>query len=215
MLKYEDFLENFGIQADVEIKPTVLKEIFHKLHEIGVVVILQDIKLDNRERAYITNQSISAQLTKCIYNLNELSETYLGNLFEASVVCYEYMQHVFYRNSPFKMYYAETQKSDLEIDFILCDNRKAYLFECKLNDNNDMKLNDTASILQDGVRNLLGDRELSGRYVIYQGRDKCIEQNGCAVVCTNNWDIEFEEFSKHVEKLKNNKSRESSFEFER
>jgi hypothetical protein len=100
------------------------------------------------------------------------------------------------------MYYAETRKSDLEIDFIICDKRKAYLFECKLNNNDDLKLNDTASILQDKVRNLLGDRELAGRYVIYQGHDKLIEQKGCTVICTNNWDINFENFEKDVEKLK-------------
>ena len=61
-------------------------------------------------------------------------------------------------------------------------------------------LNDIA-ILQDRLRNLLGDRELAGRFVIYQGHDKCIEQKGCKVVCTNNWDIDFENFQNYVEKL--------------
>jgi predicted AAA+ superfamily ATPase len=200
-LAYEDFLENFGIRSDIEIRPALLKEIFHELHEIGVVVILDDIRQKGRTRAYITNQTISAQMTKCIYGLDELPESYLGNLFEASVACYEYMQHVFEKNSPFRMYYAETRKSDLEIDFILCDQRKAYLFECKLNDNDDMKLNDTASILQDSVENLLGDRELAGRYVIYQGREKCIRQQGHTVICTSDWDIGFEDFKKHVKRL--------------
>lgn len=193
ILKYEDFLENFGIRTDVEIKSNVLKEIFHKLEEIGVVVVLGDIKLNNRERAYITNQSISALLTECIYDMDKLLESYWGELFEASVVCYEYMQYVFPKNSPFKMYYAETGESDSEIVFILCDNRKAYLFECKLSANNNMQLNDSVSILQDRVRNLLGDRELAGRYVFYQGQDKCIEQNKQVVVYTNNWDIDFED----------------------
>jgi hypothetical protein len=200
-LIYEDFLENFGIRTDIEINSAVLKEIFYKLKEIGVVVILDDIKHSGRERAYITNQTISAQLTKCIYELDNLSETYIGNLYEASVVCYEYMQYAFNKNSPFEMYYAETRKSDLEIDFIICDKRKAYLFECKLNDNDNLQLNDTASILQDKVRNLLGDRELAGRYVIYQGHDKLLEQKGCSVICTNNWDINFEDFEKYVEKF--------------
>lgn len=66
----------------------------------------------------------------------------------------------------------------------------------------DFKLNDTASILQDEVRQLLGDRDLSGRYIIYQGQDKCIEQAGCTVVCTNDWDIDFEDFEKNVKLLK-------------
>lgn len=201
-LTYADFLENFGIHPNIKIKPIVLREIFHKLNEIGVVITLEDISLKNRERAYITNQTISAQLTKCIYELDNLSETYLGNLYEASVVCYEYMQYVSDKNSPFKMYYAETRKSDLEIDFILCDNRRAYLFECKLNDNDNLKLNDTASILQDRVRNLLGDKELSGRYVIYQGKEKYIEQQDCIVICTSNWNIDFEDFEKHIARLK-------------
>jgi hypothetical protein len=68
-LAYQDFLENFGIRTDIEIKSTVFKEIFHKLKEIGVVVILDDIKRGGRERAYITNQTISAQLTNVFMSL--------------------------------------------------------------------------------------------------------------------------------------------------
>lgn len=200
-LAYEELLENFGIRSDVQIKRSVLKEIFYKLKEIGVVVILDDIKLNNRERAYITNQTISAQLTKYIYELDELPETYMGDLFEASVVCYEYMQYVFDVDSPYKIFYAETRKSDLEIDFILCDKRKAYLFECKLNNNDDIQLNDTASILQNRVVDFLGDRDLGGRYLIYQGKEKCIEKNGCTVVCTNNWDVDFEHFDRNIERI--------------
>lgn len=90
-LAYEDYLENFGIRTDIEIKPNILKEIFNKLKEIGVVIVFEDIKLKKRKRAYITNQTISAQLTKCIYELDEIPETYIDNLFEASVVCYQYM----------------------------------------------------------------------------------------------------------------------------
>ena len=202
VLSYDDFLENFGIQTSIEIKPTILKEIFHKLKEIGVVVILEDIKLKNRERAYITNQTISALMTKCIYEIEKLPESYIGDLYEASVVCYEYMQYAFNNNSPYEIFYAETRKSDLEIDFILCDKRKAFLFECKLNDNSNMELNDTASILQDRVKNLLGDRELSGRYVIYQGKEKLIERKECTIVCTNNWNIDFEDFDIHIDRLK-------------
>lgn len=210
-LIYEDYLENFGIRTDIEIDTNVLKEIFNKLKEIGVIFVLNDIKLRDRFRAYITNQTISAQLTKCIYDLNEIPETYIGNLFEASVVCYQYMQYIYNKNNnPFKMYYAETRKSNIEIDFILCDNRKAYLFECKLNDNDDMKLNDTASILQDSVENLLGDREVGGRYVIYQGKEKYIEQKGCTIICTNNWDIDFENFEKHIKRLTQDEERVSN-----
>lgn len=207
-MAYEELLENFGIRSDVQIKRSVLKEIFYKLKEIGVVVILDDIKLNNRERAYITNQTISAQLTKYIYELDELPETYMGDLFEASVVCYEYMQYVFDVDSPYKIFYAETRKSDLEIDFILCDKRKAYLFECKLNNNDDIQLNDTASILQNRVVDFLGDRDLGGRYLIYQGKEKCIEKNGCTVVCTNNWDVDFEHFDRNIERIIGKKKKE-------
>ncbi len=202
-LAYADFLENFGIRTDIEIKQNVLREIFYKLNEIGVVVVLNNIAYNNRERAYITNQTISAQLTKCVYEVNELPETYIGDLFEASVVCHAYMQYAYDKNSPFEMYYAETKRSTLEIDFILCDKRKAYLFECKLNDNSNMKLNNTASILQDSVSDLLGDREAAGRYVIYQGKEKAVKQKDCTVVFTNNWDIDFSDFSRHIERLKN------------
>ena len=209
-IAYADYLENFGVKIDVEIRPQILNEIFNELNEIGVVDVLSDIQLSGRRRAYITNQTISAQMTKCIYDLNELPERYLGDLFEASVVCHEYNQYISDINSPYEMYYAEDRKSSYEIDFVLCDKRKAYLFECKLNNNDNMRLNDTASILKDEIKNKLGDRDLAGRYVIYQGKDKYQRINDCDIVYTNNWDIDFESFDKYVNKLKTPLSREEN-----
>ena len=200
-LYYQDFLEDFGIDPSIEIPKNVLNEIFNKLKDIGVIVELEDIKISSHKRAYITNQSISAQLVKCIYELEELPETYLGDLYEASVVCYEYMELSHRDNSVYEMYFAETWKSDCEIDFILCDSRSAYLFDCKLSDNDNFRLNDTASLVSSKIENLLGDRDLKGRYVIYQGINKYIRINGKDVICTNNWDIAFEKFNEYLQRF--------------
>lgn len=208
-LIYEDYLENFGIDTGITIPPNVLNEMFGKLKEIGVVVQLEDMQIPNRKRAYITNQSISAQLTKCIYELDELPERYLGDLYEATVVCYEYMEYVHNCNSPYKMYYIEGRKSDYEIDFVLCDSRRAYLFDCKLNNNDNIRINDSASIVKDIIPNLLGDRDLCGRYIIYQGNEKWTSANGKDLICTNNWNVNFEEFEKQLEILKHGEVEET------
>ena len=142
--------------------------------------------------------------------MNELPENYLGNLYEATVVCHEYMEHVYEKNSPYEMFYAETRKSDCEIDFILCDDRRAFLFDCKMNDNDDITVKDTASIVSDKVSNLLGDRYLCGRYIIYQGKEKWTEANGRDLVCTSNWDIDFANFQTHLLSLKDVSTQDSS-----
>jgi hypothetical protein len=62
-----------------------------------------------------------------------------------------------------------------------------------------MVLPDSASIVKDIIPNLLGDRDILGRFVIYQGKDKVLTANGMELYCTNNWDVPFERFQRLIE----------------
>ncbi len=204
-LSYEEYLENFGIDPSKQLDNTMLKEIARKLSEIDVVVTLQDMRIKGHERTYITNQAISYQMTKCIFNLDELDDRYIGHLYEASVVCREYMKYI--KEPERSMYemgflFGRKQGIDYELDFILYDHDNAYIFECKYSDANEFKLRDGASIVKDIIPNLLGDREVAGRFVIYQGKDKIESSNGQQVFYTGNWDVEFEKFKEIVKQLK-------------
>jgi hypothetical protein len=94
------------------------------------------------------------------------------------------------------------QGKNYEIDFILYDDRSAYLFECKMSKNDDFTLSENASIIKDFLPNFLGDREVCGRYVIYQGKEKCENRNSYDIIYSNNWDVFSEDFEKKVEVLK-------------
>ena len=203
VLSYEEYLEDFGVNPSLVISPIVLKEITNKLQEIGVVVKIQDLRIKSQERAYITNQTISYQLTKTIFALDKLPNRYIGYLYEASVVCYQYMKMVYPLNSRYEMRFLHGRNfgTDYEIDFIILDDKNAYLFDCKYNDNNDIQIRDNSSLVKDIIPNLLGDYNICGRFVIYQGEEKLIEANGKKIICTNNWDIDFESFDKLVEKI--------------
>lgn len=204
-LSYEDFLEDFGINPGIVIPTSVLSEIASKLEEIGVVVKLNDLRLPGKSRSYITNQTISALLTKCIYALPDLPDRYLGHLYEASVVCNVYMKQVHRDNSPYQMSYLHGKKSgvDYEIDYILHDHSSACLFECKMSSNNDIRIADTASLVKEIIPNLLGDKDIVGRFVIFQGtKDKACRANGMDIICTNNWDIDPNCFEKYLKELK-------------
>ena len=206
ILSYEEYLENFGIDPSQKLNDIILKEVARKLEEIDVVVTLSDLRIKSHQRSYLTNQAISYQMTKCIYNLDSLDDRYIGHLFEASVVCREYMKYI--KEPEHSLYemsflFGRKMREDFELDFILSDKDKAFIFECKYSDEDNFKLRDGASIVKEIIPNLMGDREVAGRFVIYQGKDKMEQSNGINVIYTNNWDIEFERFQQIIKNFNN------------
>jgi predicted AAA+ superfamily ATPase len=203
-LSYEEYLEEFGIDPSLSIPLSVLREVAGELTNIGVVVVLDDLRRPNKQRSYITNQAITAQMTKCIYGVSKLDHAYIGHLYEASVVCNVYMKYLYKTDSFYKMNFLEgrTNQTDYEIDFILSNSDDAYLFECKYDDNSQMKISDKASIVKDIIPNLLGDKSVQGRFILYRGEEKCGTANGYDLVFTNDWSVKFSEFKKMLEELK-------------
>ena len=206
---FETYLNMFGVNTSIKVPASITNEIASKLQEIGVLVKLNDLRLPRKSRMYITNQSISYQMVKVIYNLDELSHSYLGHLYEASVVCNQYMQRVFgIINPSYQISYLEGRKKgqDYEIDFVLYDKKSAYLFDCKYSSNSDITVSETASIAKDIVGELLGERDICGRFIVYEGKNQVRQINGKTVVFVNDWNFNPEKFDEIVNKENKNKN---------
>lgn len=191
-LSFEEYLDDFGIKTDISIDKNTFNEISNVLESLQIAVKLEDIRIPNHTRIYIVNQALSYNLVKAIYQLDTVSDKYLGHLYEASVVCNFY----FNKPSVYDMYFLEGRKRgiDYEIDFILKDKTEAYIFECKYSKNDNFELSETASIAKDIIPNILGDCDVSGRIVIYQGNSKTGITNGKDIIYTNDWNIDYEHF---------------------
>lgn len=204
-ISYEEYLENFELDPSIIIPTSILSQISDKLAEIGVVIKLQDFRLPSHNRSYITNPTISAWLTKCIFEVEDLDERYLGHLYESAVVCYEYMKIVA-DSDRYKLGYMHGRRhsQEYEIDFIIYDDTSAYVFDCKLNDNSNAVISDKASIVKDVIENILSNKDIDikARYVIYQGKEKYYNANNKDIIFTNDWDIDFTDFERQVIALK-------------
>lgn len=204
-IDYEEFLERFGVDSSLKIDTFVLKEVSRKLSDIGVTVVLNDLRIQSHTRAYLTNQALSYQMVKAISGIDgELDPAFMGHLFEAAVVCNVYMTKIYGLNNPsYEMSFLQGRSADqeYEIDYILSNDKNAYIFECKYNSNSNMNISDKASIVKDIIPNLLGDIDVSGRYVIYRGKDKVGNYNNKDVIFSSNWNLKFENFDDYVEKF--------------
>ena len=204
-LDYEEFLERFGVDTSLQIDDALKKEVSRKLSDIGVTVVLNDLRVKGRTRAYLTNQALSCQMVKAIAEIDgDLDAAYMGHLYEAAVVCNVYMNKIYGLDNPaYNMSFLDGRKAgqDYEIDFILSNDENAYIFECKYSSNDKFNISDKASIVKDIIPNLLGDRSVAGRYVIYRGQNKVGNYNDKDVVFTNNWNLRFDKFDDYVEKF--------------
>lgn len=204
-LSYEEFLDNFGIKTDIIMDKGVFNEVAAQLEELRIIVKIEDLRLPKHYRTYITNQALTCKLIECIYGENIMNTSHKGFIYEASVVCDAY----FHKNPSCTIKYLEGRKNgiDYEIDFILIENKEAYLFECKHSNSNTYLLNENASLVKDIIPNLLGSKDIDvlGRFVVYQGEEKYQDINGFDVVYINDWDIitkNYRDFDSIVKKLK-------------
>lgn len=193
-LSYEEYLEDFGIRTDIKLDDFVFKNVSDILESLQIAIKIRDLRINSHTRTYIVNQAISYQLVKAIYKLDTVSDKYLGHLYEASVVCNFYLS----KPAVYNMYFLEGRKKgiDYELDFILKEKKTAYVFECKYSKNDEFQLSETASIAKDIIPNLLGDCDISGRFVIYQGKEKTGLTNNKDIIYTSDWDINYEDFDR-------------------
>lgn len=181
---YEEFLEDFDIDPSIVIRQQDFDEIADIMANAGIIVKVENLRLRGRYRTYVVNPSITYQLVKCIYDLQELPSAMFGWLYESSCVCWL----ATLTSDDLKTGYLEGRKSgeDFEIDFVLYDRRSAYLFECKLSGNTSLSQN--ASLVKNVIENILADKEIIARFVIYNGSDKIETVNGKEVIYTSNYE---------------------------
>ena len=121
------------------------------------------------------------------------------------MVSYEYMRIVA-NNNRYKMNYLHGRRNftEYEIDFIIHDDSAAYVFDCKLNDNENAVISDKASIVKDVIVDILGSKDIDvlGRYIIYQAGEKAYKANGRDVIFTSNWDTDFTAFNRQLKDLR-------------
>lgn len=188
---YEDYLNHFGIRTDIVMDKDIFREIVSQMDRLKIVIPVENLRNPLQKRYYITNQAITCQLIRAIYGENVLDSSRRGYIFEASVVCNAY----YHKNNDCAIKYLYTRKHgrELEIDFILIENKEAYLFECKHSSGtqNNQLVVATSSLVMDTIPLLLGNYDISimGRYVIYAGEPKyqCINEKD--VVFTDDWNI--------------------------
>lgn len=181
---YEEFLEDFDIDPSIVIRQQDFNEIADVMTNAGILVKVENLRLRGSYRTYVVNPSITYQLVKCIYDLQELPNAMFGWLYESSCVCWLSTL----TSDNLKTGYLEGRKlgEDFEIDFVLYDRRSAYLFEYKLSENTNLPQN--ASLVKDVIENVLADKEIVARFVIYNGIDKIETVNGKEVIYTSNYE---------------------------
>jgi hypothetical protein len=210
---YQNYLKRFNISPSITVPVSVMREISDKLQSIGVLVKIKNLQKPDHIRAYITSQTITAQLTRAIYNLDILPDSYMGHLYEASIICNIYMKWIYGKVSPYTLHFVQGQyqKTDAKnpetvaygMVYIFSDDREACLFACRYDRDSQIKIANDAWIVKDSIPNLLGDRDVTGHVIFYRGEEKLDEANGYDILFTDDWNIDFAYYDKKMEALKN------------
>lgn len=176
-LSVKNFLDEFGVNPDIEFTENELRRVKDILEQVGVVVTVPNWEQSSSDyRMYIVNPSITCQLILAVYEIPEVNHYILGEVYEASV-----MSHLYYHKLEHdKIYYLERQTPDgknKELDIVVTQEsgKCVYLFECKLRQ--DDKLSTKATILSDELEDCFPDGNIEARYVVYTGKE-CIKTIG-------------------------------------
>ena len=173
----EDFLDEIGVDSSVRISSRDFAEVSSILKEAGIIITVPNFRIESEYRTYITNPGLTYQMILATHELSsiqpELMNSILGYLFEASCVVHAHNNLIGDGYGQDRLYYLHKRKGgqESEIDFLICNTMSrhsgAYLFECKLNDGPVIK--ETSSVVSQNVELMLGDTEVLGRYVVYNG----------------------------------------------
>lgn len=170
----DNFLEDMGIDADMQINQRYLNRVADIFEHVGIIVRVPNFQNDSvlKEQYYITNPSITYHLILHTYKLRDLDDGILGHLFEAAAM----VQLATNKIDEHDIYFFNNtgiadDKKNKELDILLTDHSKnyAYLFECK-NSQNDSIKNGITLLSGDLEKYYLKDIDIIGRYVIYNGK---------------------------------------------
>lgn len=185
-LSVKNFLDEFGVNPDIEFTDGELDRVSDVLEQVGVIISVPNwerAEARSEYRTYIVNPSITYQLILAAYDIPEVNHYLLGEIYEASV-----MAHLYYHKlTDDNIYYLDRNTADgknKELDIVVTQpsGKSVFLFECKLRQ--ESKLAQNATILSDELEEYFPDGNIDGRYIVYTGKE-CIDTiSGKTVVFT-------------------------------
>lgn len=194
----KNYLDVFGIDADIRFPKDDFRRMVDRvaeiLEQIGVVVKIQNAVLDyeyednfletiNLEKTpkyktYIVNPSLTCQLIKTVYALNDIDGYILGNVYEACMMSYL----SYYKLNDDKLYFIDLRYKNgknKELDAVMVrgiDERYIYLFECKYKAKAEIQKSNTmvSKDLEEFLRWRFGNSEVDGRCFVYTGEERVV-----------------------------------------
>ena len=200
----DNYLDVFDIDTAVEYPKGKFRQAVRRvseiLEQIGVIVIVKNAVMDfmseddydyidnlniektPKYKTYIVNPSLTCQLIMAVYNLQDIDNYVLGNVYKACVMSYL----AFYKESNDKLYFIDfTGKSgkNFELDALMVkgiDERYLYLFECKhkLSAKVQKKNTIVSQSLADFLEERFPNSEIDGKCYVYPGEPQVVEYEG-------------------------------------
>jgi len=188
-LTIEDFLDEIGIDSSVCISRKDFTEVSSLLEMAGIIVTIPNYRIPSEYRTYIVNPALTYQMILATHDMESMPRKFerslFGYMYEASCVTFvaNHLSNDGYDDD--KLYYLHKRKGreECEIDFLITnDSRKAeaYFFECKMNDGPVVK--EKSSIVSQFAEDILGDKDIGGRYIVYNGPHNYDKINGKEVL---------------------------------
>ncbi len=176
----EEFLEGIGLDPAMVIRQQDFNEVLEIMSTSGIMVKVENLRMRGKyNRVCIVNPSIAYQLVKFIYDLQEIPTVVFHWLYESSCVCW--LSTLVDDNLKFG--YLEGR--NLEEIFALYDRKSAYLFQCALGEN--IQLTEEASLVGSIIGRILVDKEVLGRFVVYNGTEKIEVLGDKEIIYTSNY----------------------------
>lgn len=208
-MELKSFLDTMGVNTGVVIEQKDLNRVEDIFIEIGVIVCIPNYYRDSsfKKQYYITNPSLTCQMIKAAYGLQDISDDILGHVFEAIVMTQlsakKLTEHRLYFMNSSGHSGAQTKELDAVITDI--EEEHAYFFEFKHTKN--VRLESNEPMLSGYIEETyFPAADIDGRYVVYKGEPCVKEYTGGDVLFTPPSHIlddyfAFEAHSKNVKRI--------------
>ena len=198
----KNYLDVFGIDAEITFPQNDFRRMVDRvadiLEQIGVVVKVPNAVIDyeyeddfylqlNLEKTpkyktYIVNPSLTCQLIRTVYALNDIDGYILGNVYEACMMSYL----AYYKLNDDKLYFIDLRYKNgknKELDAVMVrgtDERYLYLFECKYKAKAEIQKSNTivSKELEEFLTCRFENSEVDGRCFVYTGQEQVVSYEG-------------------------------------
>lgn len=174
----ENFLEQMGVNVFNEPQEREINRVADIFEQAGIIVRIPNFNVNSeiKEQYYITNPSLTCQLIKGVYGIDDIENSILGHVFESAVAVQLFTNML----SEHKLYFynegsEKNNPDNKELDLVITDREQefAYFFECKFKQVDSLGANVTRVFGYLEEQEFEG-MEIEGRYVIYNGKPRVI-----------------------------------------